>query len=38
MTPIECSTLAPIFDLVRFFARSISSAVAVTPIGEILGF
>src|SRR6516162_11476874 len=25
MTPIECSTLARTFDLVRFFARSISS-------------
>src|SRR5215831_18510103 len=25
MTPIACSTLARIFDLVRFFARSISS-------------
>ena len=28
MTPIACSTLARIFDLVRFFARSISSTTA----------
>jgi hypothetical protein len=29
MTPIACSTLARIFDLVRFFARSISSTTAL---------